>query len=213
MGKRNNLIGQSFGILSVVGDAGNDAHGNSLWLCQCACGNQKIVRGSKLKAQQVKSCGCEWHTFTEERKEHISQAKIKHGLSGDRLYYIYDNMMRRCYDKSAEKYPNYGGRGIMVCDEWRDNRQAFFDWALSHGYSDDLTIDRIDVDSMYCPDNCRWATQKEQANNKTSNHTLTYNSETHTIAEWAEITGIPPKTLYKRIYDGWTAEKAITTPV
>lgn len=213
MGKRNNLIGATFGALKVIGDAGNDQRGNSLWLCECKCGNQKIVRGSKLKSGEIKSCGCEWHIFTEERCHNISNAKIQHGLSGKRLYYIYDNMMKRCYNESSEKYQNYGARGITVCDEWRNDRQAFFDWALSSGYSEHLTIDRIDVDGMYCPENCRWSTAKEQANNRTSNHTLTFNNETHTIAEWSEILNIPPKTLYKRIYDGWSVESALTTPV
>lgn len=211
--RRNNLVGQRFGILTVVEDAGNDAHGNSLWLCRCDCGCTKIVRGSKLKEGQVKSCGCTQHVFTEERCANISRSKVKHGLSGNRLYYIYDNMIKRCYNESSEKYKNYGGRGITVCDEWKNSRQAFFDWALHSGYDEGLTIDRIDVNGNYCPENCRWATQKEQANNRTSNRYVTYNGETHSIAEWAELTGLPPSTLYSRIENGWSDEDTITTPV
>lgn len=213
MSRRNNLIGQRFGILTVIEDAGNDQRGNSLWLCQCDCGNTKVIRGSKLKEGQNLSCGCQWHAYNEKRNEGIRKSKITHGLSGRRLYYIYDNMMKRCYDQKSEKYPNYGGRGIIVCEEWRTDRQAFFDWAMSSGYSDDLTIDRIDVNGNYCPDNCRWATPKEQANNRTSNRYLEYNGETHTVIEWAELLGIPPGALYARIENGWTTEKALTTPV
>lgn len=207
------LTGSRYGKLVVVEYAGKDKNGYTTWLCRCDCGNEKIIRGSKLKDGDIKSCGCSQHLFTRERCEKISLSKIKHGLSGNRLYYIYDNMLKRCYDESSEKYQNYGARGIAVCDEWRNNRQAFFDWAYNAGYTEELTIDRIDVNGDYCPDNCRWATQKEQANNRTSNHKLTYNGSTHTIAEWAEITGISPSALYSRIYNGWDAEKALSTPV
>ena len=213
MGRRNNLIGQRFGILTVIEDAGNDPRGNSMWLCKCDCGNTKVIRGSKLKEGQYLSCGCQWHAYNEKRNEGIRKSKITHGLSGTRLYYIYENMMKRCYDQNAEKYPNYGGRGITVCEEWRTDRQAFFDWALSNGYTEELTIDRIDVNGNYCPENCRWATQKEQANNRTSNRYLEYNGETHTVIEWAELIGMSPGTLYARIENGWTTEKALTTPV
>lgn len=213
MGRRNNLVGQRFGKLTVISDAGNDARGNSMWLCQCECGNTKVIRGSKLKEGQYKSCGCEWHSYNELRNEGIRKSKITHGLSGTRLYYIYDNMIKRCYEPSSEKYPNYGGRGITVCDEWRNDRQKFFDWALQSGYTDELTIDRINVDGNYCPENCRWATPKEQANNRTSNRYLTYNGETHTVIEWAEILGLSPGTLYSRLEHGWTTEYILTTPV
>ncbi len=211
--KRNDLSGSRFGMLLVSKDAGNDAYGNSMWLCQCDCGNTKVIRGSKLKSGDAKSCWCAQHIFTEERCKNISRSKIKHGLSGDRLYYIYDNMMKRCYSETSEKYPLYGGRGITVCEEWRNNRNAFFEWALLNGYDADLTIDRIDVNGNYCPENCRWSTQKEQANNMTNNHFLSHQGETHSIAEWAEITGIPASTLYARISKGWDPDIALSTPV
>ena len=211
--KRNNLVGRRFGMLTVVDDAGNDARGNSMWLCRCDCGNTKTVRGSKLMDGQVKSCGCTQHIFTEERRANISKSKITHGLSGTRLYYVYDNMLKRCYDAKSDRYQNYGARGITVCDEWLKDRRSFFEWAISSGYAEGLTIDRIDVNGNYCPDNCRWATAKEQANNRTSNHTLTYRGETHSIAEWAERFNIPTNALYKRISGCWDVEAALTTPV
>ena len=213
MGRANNLIGQRFSRLVVIDSAGKDARSNTLWLCKCDCGNTKVIRGSKLKSGEIKSCGCAQHVFTEERCKHISESKVKHGLSGDRLYYIYNNMIRRCYDKSSAKYQNYGGRGITVCDEWRNDKQTFFGWAFNNGYSEDLTIDRIDVNGNYCPENCRWSTQKDQANNRTSNHFITFNGETHTIAEWSDITGIQIQTIHKRLSCGWDIEKALTTPV
>lgn len=208
--RANNLSGKRFGKLIAIDVAGKDKRGNLLWNCVCDCGNTKIIRGSKLKSGEIKSCWCSQHIFTDERCKNISRAKIKHGLSGSRLYYIYDNMIRRCYNESCEKYANYGGRGITVCDQWRNDRQAFFDWAMASGYADDLTIDRIDVNGNYCPENCTWSTQKEQANNRTSNKAIEYNGELHTVAEWAEILGINSTTIYKRLSDGWSIEDALS---
>lgn len=127
-----------------------------------------------------------------------------------RLYSIWHNMKSRCYYRKSEKYKDYGGRGIIVCDEWRNNFQAFYDWAMSHGYADDLTIDRKDVNGNYEPSNCRWVTQKEQHNNTRKNHYITYNGETKTAAEWARQYGIHRCVLNNRIRRGWNFEKAIS---
>lgn len=133
--------------------------------------------------------------------------------SGHRLFNIYDLMISRCYDPKNKSYPYYGGRGIRVCEEWRENKNAFFEWAVRNGYSDDLSIDRIDNNGNYCPENCRWATQIEQANNKSSNRFLTLNGETHTVCEWSRIIGIDNRALRTRIdVLGWSVEKALTEP-
>lgn len=133
--------------------------------------------------------------------------KIKHGLRYTRIYRIYKGMMGRCYNKNGKDYQHYGARGIKVCDEWKENVVAFYDWALSHGYADDLTIDRIDVNGAYGPDNCRWATPKQQQNNRRVNVIITYKGETHNVREWSELLHIPYQTIYTRLQKGDTPEQ------
>lgn len=130
-----------------------------------------------------------------------------------RLYSIWHNMKSRCYNPNATHYKNYGGRGIKVCDEWRNNFQAFYEWAISHGYRDDLTIDRKDNDGDYSPENCRWADRYTQNNNTAKNHRITYNGETKTAAEWARLYGLSRYTFNKRIRRGWDFEDAANTKV
>lgn len=124
-------------------------------------------------------------------------------------YSNYKCMMERCYRKKSCNYANYGGRGITVCDEWH-NIEAFEKWAIENGYKDGLTIDRIDVNGNYEPSNCRWATKKEQANNRKNTVIIEFRGESHTISEWAEMKGINRSTLNNRIYRGWDIEKALT---
>lgn len=210
---RNNLIGCVYGKLLVVDYAGKDYKNNTMWLCKCKCGNEKVVRGSKLKSGEVKSCGCLRHEDNPVKNENIRLSKIKHNKSNTRLYYIYNNMVRRCEDPKSNKYRLYGGRGISVCKEWRYDINTFFEWAEMSGYHDNLTIDRINVNGNYCPDNCRWTNMKVQSNNKTNNILITYNDETHTVTEWSDIIGINSKTIYARLKRGWDCVDAITKPV
>ena len=126
-------------------------------------------------------------------------------------YGSYHSMMDRCYRKTANNYPFYGGRGITVCEEWR-KYEAFRDWALSNGYSDNLTIDRIDVNGDYCPNNCRWATVYEQSNNKRTSKYISFNGETGTIREFADKYGLAYSCLYERLKLGWSIEDALLTP-
>ena len=138
------------------------------------------------------------------------------GVGRTRLYTIYTDMKERCYNKNSPTYKRYGGRGIAMCDEWlgRDGYTKFKEWALRNGYADNLSIDRIDNDKGYSPDNCRWTTPKEQANNTRNNHFLEHDGERHTISQWAEITGINRKVISSRVTKlGWSDEKALTTPV
>ena len=138
---------------------------------------------------------------------------IKHGLHGTRIYNIFNGMKGRCYCKEHFAYESYGGRGITVCDEWRNSFQAFYDWAMSNGYRDDLTLDRINNDGNYEPLNCRWITMKEQCSNRRNNHLLTYKGETKTLTEWAELYGKSYVALFMRLKRGWSIEKAIETPL
>ena len=122
-------------------------------------------------------------------------------------------MKRRCNCSSYDGYKHYGGRGIAVCEEWKNNFQAFYEWSMANGYTDELTIDRIDVNGNYEPSNCRWVTRKVQSNNTRVNHFVTLNGCTKTLAEWAEEYGIKQDTMYHRLNRGWSIEQAITTPI
>lgn len=136
---------------------------------------------------------------------------MKHGMIGTRIYNIWHDMKRRCYCKSRKSYARYGGRGITVCPEWQEF-MPFYDWAMANGYSDNLTIDRIDVNGNYEPSNCRWVTSKEQANNKRNNHMITHNGKTQTITQWADELEINESTLHSRISRGFSCEKVLTMP-
>lgn len=133
--------------------------------------------------------------------------------SHHRLYHIWFDMKRRCYQKQNKRWKDYGGRGIKVCAEWLNNFQAFFDWSVANGYADNLTIDRIDMDGDYSPDNCRWADKFLQANNRSNNHYITYHGETKTMMEWSRYLNINYSTLRQRIRDGWSVEDAFERPV
>lgn len=134
----------------------------------------------------------------------------KHGMANTKLHRVWWGIIERCCDEHNKNYPLYGGRGIRICPEWRDSFKAFYDWAIASGYRDGLTIDRKDVDGNYCPENCRWATAKEQARNRRTARMLELNGEVHSLIEWSEITGLKPDTITERIKAGWTIEEALT---
>ena len=155
MPNKKDLTGQRFGMLVAVRDVGkkNRAY---IWECVCDCGNTLHVRGAVLSNGHTKSCGC-------LRKEGPRKPSYSHGLSKTRLYRIWSNMKSRCLNPKVHNYKHYGGKGVSVCDEWLQNFKAFYDWAIASGYKDDLTIDRKDSDGNYCPENCCWITQSENA--------------------------------------------------
>lgn len=136
-----------------------------------------------------------------------------HGCTHTRLFKIWSGMMERCYRPAHPYYSDYGGRGITVCDEWKKNFLPFKNWADANGYADNLTLDRKDNNGNYEPSNCRWATVKEQQNNKRNNHRVTLDGVSRTITEWSEILGIKKTTIKERLKSGWSDEKALTTPV
>lgn len=150
--------------------------------------------------------------FTTDRKGD-KNPNYKHGKRNTRLFSIWANMVTRCYNPNATGYKKYGGRGITICDEWRDNFEVFYDWSMSNGYSDELTIDRINNDGNYEPTNCRWATVKTQSNNRGSNHYVNINGVVRTLTEWCELCGINYRTVQDRLKRGWSVEKALFTPV
>lgn len=157
------LVGQKFGRLSVIARTDNSKSSKTRFICRCECGKEVVVVGSNLRSGNTTSCGC----FRKEQLSAISKAvNTTHGKTGTRLYTIWSDMKQRCTNPNDRYYGIYGGRGISVCDEWMHDFEKFYEWSMSHGYRDDLSIDRKDNDEGYSPSNCRWATAKEQANNK-----------------------------------------------
>lgn len=206
MGKIIDLTGQRFGRLEVLSLA--KVERKTYWLCKCDCGKETISDSSSLRTGHKRSCGCLHDDLSRER---LTKMNETHGESNTRLYKIWTDIKKRCYRETFWAYDRYGGRGITLCKEWHDYT-VFRDWCMANGYADDLTIDRIDNNGNYEPNNCRWVDRKTQANNKSNVRYITYKGETHTIAEWSEITGIKYRTLYCRLFVyNIPVEEAFTT--
>ena len=193
------LTAQRFGRLTVLEFVPTDKYG-SFWKCLCDCGNRIIVRGMCLKRGDTLSCGC-------LRKETTAKTHSVHGLRRTRLYNIWTLMKNRCYNPNACNYNRYGSRGIKICDEWINDFKAFYDWSISHGYSDNLSIDRIDNNGNYEPSNCRWVDNKTQCRNIRRNVLVEYNGKMITLPEAAEITGIDLGALRSRYRNGDRGER------
>lgn len=173
-------------------------NGKPLWHCTCDCGKEIFVRHTRLTHGQ-KSCGCHASKMLVERN-------TKHSKRHSKLYAVWRGLRSRCNNSNHPFYCDYGGRGITVCKEWdntNDGFQNFYDWSVKSGYKDDLSIDRIDNNGNYEPNNCRWATIKQQCNNRRSNIVLNYKGVAHTVSEWSEIIQVKSGTIYQRIYKGW----------
>lgn len=279
VGKRGNImnnkdicIGDKFGRLKVIEYAGRNYRNRKTWLCECECGNKKVISQDDLKSGKTNSCGClrkemmseksfkdlkgkrfgEWTVLDLSGKNKYNQRLWKckcscgeiaevtsgvllggysrscrdcaykkkgenqktHGMSRNRIYKIYQGVLNRCNNKNNYSFEHYGGRGIMVCDKWSGEHgfENFYKWAIENGYSEELTIDRIDVNGNYEPDNCRWVDMKAQANNRRNNVSIMYNGKNQTLAQWSEELGINFYTLYARIEkNNWDVERAFTT--
>lgn len=205
MGKVIDLTGKRFGKLTVIKKHNQDKWGGWNWLCRCDCGNETIVSGGHLRSLKTKSCGC-------SRKE---TKNFTHKMTGSRLYKVWRAMKSRCYYEESEMFKHYGGRGITVCDEWKNSFISFYDWSMKNGYDENAergqcTIDRIDVNGNYEPNNCRWAAIKQQANNTRRNHFIKYNGKTQTVSQWANELGVEPDSIFNRLRKGFTEEEALT---
>ena len=207
MGSVVDLSGNSFGLWRVIKRVENDKHNKARWLCVCSCGAEKVVSANNLVSGRSNNCGC-------VRREKTVTRSTSHGKSKTKLYRTWAKMKERTTNENVPAFKNYGGRGIVVCDEWLEDFRSFYVWALANGYDENLTIDRIDNNGPYSPNNCRWTTMKQQNNNRRSNHILAMGEVSHTIAEWEAITGINKSAIWDRINKlGWSVEKALTTKV
>lgn len=208
MGKFVDISGQRFGRLIALSGKDRDKFRNALWTCKCDCGKEVKVILQSLKDGKTKSCGC-------LNQEKMGKNNLIHGKSKTRIYHIWRDMRERCYIPRKIGYHNYGGRGIVVCEQWKGSNDFlnFYNWAMANGYRDDLTIDRIDVNGNYEPSNCRWASQKEQQNNKRNTIYITYKNETKPLVEWSQMFNMNYMTLLRRFRDKWSAERMFETPI
>lgn len=195
------LTGMRYGKLTVL-KQGERFHNKITWECQCDCGNKITVLPNSLRTGNTKSCGC---------------LSGKHGGTKTRLYVVWCRMMDRCYKPYVERYKNYGGRGIIVCDEWHDFAN-FREWAIASGYDQnakhyECTLDRIDVNGNYCPSNCRWISMNEQMQNTTRTHYIIVNGERMNLTQASKKYNISVATLWARLNLGWSPERAVTETV
>lgn len=201
------LSGKRFGRLLVVERAANTGV-TTRWRCKCDCGNECVVTAQNLKRGHTISCGC-------YREEVRPRQSFKHGYRHSRIYGVYGKLKSRCCNPNNSSYYRYGGRGITICDEWLNNPESFCEWAYAHGYREDAeygecTIERIDNNKGYSPDNCKIANEKEQANNRRSNLLIEHNGETKTLAQWRDYFGMTQgKAYYHLVLKGRTVQELI----
>ena len=203
------MIGKKYGYLTVLEDLPPyiTPTGNSIRmvLCECKCKKVLPVQAQHLRTGNTYSCGC-------KSVELQDKTRVKHGLSNTRLFKIWQGMKARCYNSKTVGYEKYGGRGITMCVEWFNDFMSFYNWSMENGYSDNLSIDRIDVNGNYEPSNCRWADIETQANNKTNNVVISHNGETMNLSQWAKKLDIPVHVLMCRRNLCWSNERILTEP-
>lgn len=205
---RNDLTGKKFGRLTVIGIA-DDGKRKTSYICECECGNVKKARADGLISGAIRSCGCLKHETNLKNVANVPSHKIAENrgykVAGTRLYMIWQGMKRRCYKETEPCYSRYGGRGIKICSEWLEDYGNFHDWAVENGYNDSLTIDRIDTNSDYTPDNCRWATNEQQSNNRRSNIIIKIGNAKKSLMEWCKIFELD----YKKVYGRYNRNKFV----
>jgi hypothetical protein len=199
----SDVTGQRFGKLTVLRRNGHIGKARA-WICVCDCGNEVTRETSALIRCKSPDCGC-------MRASKAKASATKHGHSRNKEHVVWKSMIHRCHSPNNTAYDRYGARGIIVCDRWRNSFEAFVE-DMGHRPYEKATIERIDNNLGYGPDNCRWASKQEQAINKRNNIVLEFNGESKTVSEWAKSVGIKAATIRFRVHSGWTAEEALTTP-
>lgn len=204
-GRAVDISNMEFGRLTALGPTGRGNDGGILWHCRCICGKETIVTGAHLRSGHTTSCGCYQSDITTERS-------TSHGMSRTKEYQVWCSMNERCRNPNNRHYRDYGGRGIVVCEEWKE------DFVVFHDYMGDLpfkgaTVDRINNELGYFPGNVKWSTQTEQARNRRNNTMLTYNGKTQSMSAWAEEAGMGHSTIQTRMKLGWPIDKVLTEPV
>lgn len=200
--KKLDLSGQVFGMLTVLHEDTQNQSKVTKWICRCECGNIKSISTKGLRHDNVQSCGC--------KKFKNNGLTTRDSAKDLRLYNIWRSMKKRCYLQTDKDFHNYGERGISVCDEWNENFYSFYLWAKESGYSDNLSIDRIDTNGNYTPDNCRWVTLKTQQRNKRTNILLSHNGETKSLVEWCEDLSVYYPTVKEKVRRLRSSGKPIT---
>lgn len=196
------ITGQKFGRLTAIRKA-FIKNKSQYWECLCECGNKKIVKKSHLINLKIRSCGC---------LVHENNGGYKHGFSKTRIYSIFRGMKNRCYNPNEPAYIRYGGKGIKICNDWLKNPKEFINWAYNNGYSDTLTIERIDNSKGYEPSNCRWIPIEEQQRNTSLNFVIEYQGRKQCLASWCQELGLNPERTRQRIRrDNWSIERAFNT--
>ena len=210
--KCEDLTGKRFGRLIVINRAGSNKHRASLWECICDCGNSITTTGNALRCGHTKSCGCiqkekgSQNLINFMTKGNRSRGHLSHGGRKTKLYKKWCSMKARCYYPVFDHYDRYGGRGIAVCEEWRENFAAFREWALANGYQDGLELDRIDNNGNYEPSNCRWTSREEQVRNRSNTLFATLNGVTKPFAVWCEEYDVNYKTAHAKLRRGIPVE-------
>lgn len=209
MARLIDLTGKRFGRLVVLGYAGRErsrgGHSRSMWYCECDCGEPKTLSTGNLTSGNTRSCGC---LKTDRNVEYFTT----HGMSKTKLYSVWGTMKDRCYSPDSKGYQNYGGRGIEMCQSWKDSFKNFYEWAIKSGYKDGVTIERKDVNGNYEPDNCCWIPKADQSKNRRNCHYITYHGITKTLSEWSRELHIDRECLRnkeKELGDGELAIEAI----
>lgn len=194
----DSLIGQKFNMLTIISHKKKGKYNCNYFVCLCDCGKISEIRAGHILNDNQFSCGC-------------IRTKYEDSKVGTVLYNTWNKMMHRCYNQKNQKYPIYGARGIKICDEWKNNYDSFYQWSINNGFKLGLSIDRINNNGNYEPSNCRWTTKKQQMNNTSRNRYLTFNNETHTLAEWSEILNIKYGTICSRLHRNKPISEVLAT--
>lgn len=209
MTKAADLAGMKFGKLTAISRVENTTRGHTQWLCCCECGGEKIAQAAYLNKGTTRSCGC----LGVEQRKNAAKSRCHEGSKTNNTaeYYSWQNMIDRCYKPTARGYKDYGGRGIIVCERWRS---SFANFVADMGRRPDgMTLDRTNTDANYAPENCRWATRTEQANNRRTNRIITIDGKSMTVAQWARQLGISCRVIHARLYSGMNEHDSVMKPV